>query len=60
MLAWCSAFGKPLLCVISSPDGLAGFQFAPDSSNAVALAMVELFPRGVVIGVEIDGGQVSP
>jgi proteasome lid subunit RPN8/RPN11 len=60
MRAWCSAFGKPLLCVISSPDGLAGYRFASDSARGAPLALVELFPRGVLIGVEFDGGPVSP
>jgi len=58
MRAWCSAFGKPLLCVIASPDGLAGFQFEDDGSNGVVLETVEVFPRGVLIGVETDAGQV--
>jgi hypothetical protein len=58
MRAWCSSFGKPLLCVISSPDGLAAFHFVSESANGVALAMVELFPRGVLVGVEIDGGPI--
>jgi proteasome lid subunit RPN8/RPN11 len=60
MHAWCSAFGKPLLCVIASPDGLAGYQFTDDCSNGVVLESVELFPRGVLIGVEADAGQVPP
>ena len=60
MRAWCSAFGKPLLCVIASPEGLAGFVFEDDASVGLPLALVEVFPRGVVIGVETDGGPVSP
>jgi proteasome lid subunit RPN8/RPN11 len=52
MRAWCSAFGKPLLCVIASPRGLKAFQFVDDRSNGVAMLAVEIFPRGVVIGVE--------
>ena len=59
MRAWCSAFGKPLWCVIASPAGLAGFRFQDDSSSGVVFARVEVFPRGVIIGVEQDGGQVS-
>jgi proteasome lid subunit RPN8/RPN11 len=58
MRAWCSAFGKPLLCVISSPLGLAAFQFTDDSSDGVPMPVVESFPRGVLIGVEGDGRQV--
>src|SRR5262249_50420948 len=58
MRAWCSAFGKPLLCVISSPLWLAAFQFTDDSSDGVPMLAVETFPRGVLIGVEGDGRQV--
>jgi proteasome lid subunit RPN8/RPN11 len=60
MRAWCSAFGKPLLCVIASPEGLAGFRFDDDSSEGIPLVEVQSFPRGVVIGVESDGRQASP
>jgi len=56
MRAWCSAFGKPLLCLIASPAGLCGYRFDDDRSDGVALALVEVFPRGVVMGVEADGG----
>jgi hypothetical protein len=59
MRAWCSAFGKPLLCLIQSPVGLCGYRFADAQTEATELAVVESFPRGVVIGVE-HGGQVSP
>jgi hypothetical protein len=55
MRAWCSSFGKPLLCLIQSPEGLKGYRFAGDESEAAELAVVELFPRGIVIGVEADG-----
>jgi proteasome lid subunit RPN8/RPN11 len=55
MRAWCGAFGKPLLCVIASPSGLAGFRFE-DEADGVELAVVESFPRGVLIGVDRDGG----
>lgn len=59
MRAWCSAFGKPLLCVIQSPTVIAGFCFHDDESDCVPLPLLEAFPRGVVIGVEADGRQVS-
>jgi proteasome lid subunit RPN8/RPN11 len=59
MRAWCSAFGKPLLCVIFSAGRLAGFRFDDDTSDGIELETVEWFPRCVVIGVEADGGQVS-
>jgi proteasome lid subunit RPN8/RPN11 len=55
MRAWCSSFGKPLLCLILSPQGLRGYCFEDEESAGVALEQVELFPRGVVIGVEADG-----
>jgi proteasome lid subunit RPN8/RPN11 len=59
MRAWCSAFGKPLLCLIASPEGVRGFRFADGEAGGVELVTVEVFPRGVVIGVDGDGGQVS-
>ena len=34
----------------------AGYCFADDQSNGVELALLEAFPRGVLIGVESDGG----
>jgi len=55
MRAWRRAFGKPLLCLIDTPAGLRGFRFDVDESNGEPLAIVEAFPRGVVIGVETDG-----
>jgi proteasome lid subunit RPN8/RPN11 len=57
MRAWCSSFGKPLLCLIDSPTELRGYRFAEDGSYR-ELGIVEVFPRGVVIGVEVDGEQV--
>jgi proteasome lid subunit RPN8/RPN11 len=59
MRAWCSSFGKPLLCLIQSPQGLKGYRFEDGKSGVVDLELVELFPRGIVIGVEADGEQVS-
>jgi proteasome lid subunit RPN8/RPN11 len=55
MRAWCLAFGKPLVCLIDSPDGLGAYRFDGDESNGVPLAAVEAFSRGVVIGVDADG-----
>ncbi len=60
MRAWCSAFGKPLLCVIAAPGGTHGYRFDNHRSAGTPLALVELFPRGVVIGVEGDGRQAAP
>lgn len=54
MRAWCSAFGKPLLCLIQSPEGLKGYRFADDQSSGEELEHLEAFPRGVLIGVEAD------
>jgi proteasome lid subunit RPN8/RPN11 len=55
MRAWCSAFGKPLLCLIASPEGLAAYRFEDDLSGGERLTVVEEFPRGVVVGVQADG-----
>lgn len=55
MHAWCSAFGKPLLCLIAGPAGLRGFRFDGDDSPGVMLETVAAFPRGVVIGVDPHG-----
>lgn len=54
MRSWCGAFGKPLLCLIASPTGLRGYRFDDHRSDGVELAAMEVFPRGVVIGVEAD------
>lgn len=59
MRAWCSAFGKPLLCLIVSPDGIRGYRFDNDDSAGEILAIVEQFSRRVLIGVDADGRQVS-
>lgn len=55
MHAWCRAFGKPLLCLIAGPDGMQGYRFDNGESVGKPLAVVETFPRGVVIGVDADG-----
>jgi proteasome lid subunit RPN8/RPN11 len=55
MRAWCTAFGKPLLCVIAGPDRLRGYRFDSHESTGVALAIMEAFPRGIVIGVDGHG-----
>jgi proteasome lid subunit RPN8/RPN11 len=52
MRAWCSAFGKPLLCVIAHSLGVCGYRFEDDASDGVALPLIEVFPRGVIIAVE--------
>lgn len=55
MRAWCSAFGKPLLCLIASPESLRGFRFDDDESSGARLEQIECFSRGVLIGVDADG-----
>ena len=55
MRAWCSSFGKPLLCVIASPQGTIGYCFSRLVSKPRRLTCVEAFPRGVLIGVSPDG-----
>lgn len=54
--AWCSSFGKPLLCLIATPKEIHGYRFDDDESVGTELRVVEAFPRGVVIGVDADGG----
>jgi proteasome lid subunit RPN8/RPN11 len=54
MRAWCSAFGKPLLCLIDGPVGLRGFRFSGADDGCELLA-VERFRGGLFIGVESDG-----
>jgi proteasome lid subunit RPN8/RPN11 len=55
MRAWCAAFGKPLLCLIATPECIRSYRFDDDESRGEELELVELFPRGVVIGVDADG-----
>ncbi len=54
MGAWCSCFGKPLLCVIAGADGIRGYRFDNDSEDRIELSAVELFSGGVLVGVESD------
>ena len=58
MRAWCSAFGKPLLCLITYPEGMLGYRFDNDESAGEMLAIVETCSRGVVVGVDADGRQI--
>jgi proteasome lid subunit RPN8/RPN11 len=55
MRAWCSAFGKPLLCLIESPAGMHGYRFDNDASSGTPLEAAERFPGRVIIGVDGDG-----
>jgi proteasome lid subunit RPN8/RPN11 len=52
MRAWCSAFGKPLLCLIESPGGVGGFRFDPASPDIRPLTCVACFRRGIIVGVD--------
>jgi proteasome lid subunit RPN8/RPN11 len=56
MRAWCDCFAKQLICVILSPAGLHGYRFDNFDSTGCALDLVESFPRGIIIGVDHDGG----
>jgi proteasome lid subunit RPN8/RPN11 len=51
MHAWCGAFGKALLCLIICPESVRGFRFEAEAPPR-ALKLIELFRRGVVIGLE--------
>jgi proteasome lid subunit RPN8/RPN11 len=55
MRAWCAAFGKPLLCLILTPKQVRGYRFNNDESPGERLALVEMFLRGVTIGVDASG-----
>lgn len=52
MRAWCSAFGKPLLCLIQAPESLRGFLFRDEQSAGEEVSQVEIFHRGAVVVVE--------
>ena len=55
MNAWVSSFGKALLCVIEGTDGVCGYRFDAQRSNGELIEQTELFPRGIVIGVDRHG-----
>lgn len=52
MRAWSSALGKPLLCVIDSPEGVAAFRFDCNERPAIRVERLQAFPRGVLVVVE--------
>jgi proteasome lid subunit RPN8/RPN11 len=52
MRAWCSAFGKPLLCLIARGERVEGVRFDDDESDGVPLETAELFPGGLVVAVD--------
>src|SRR5687767_14811283 len=51
MRAWCSAFGKPLLCLIARDERVTGFLFEDDESEGEPLDAAEFFPGGIVVAV---------
>jgi proteasome lid subunit RPN8/RPN11 len=59
MRAWAGSFGKPLLCLIESAGKLAAYRFDHDNSAAVVITACELFPRGVVIAFDGEGGATD-
>jgi proteasome lid subunit RPN8/RPN11 len=50
MRAWCSAFGKPLLCLIDGMEGVRGYLVADDESAGKEIA-VAVFRRGIIVAV---------
>jgi proteasome lid subunit RPN8/RPN11 len=52
MQAWVSAFGKPLLCLITGANGLAGYCFHADDSTGRPLRHVEQFPGVALVAIE--------
>jgi proteasome lid subunit RPN8/RPN11 len=52
MRSWCSAFGKPLLCLIDAAGELYGWRFDGHDSKGVPLAAIERFSRGRVVAVD--------
>ena len=52
MRAWCSAFGKPLVCLIARGERVAGVRFDDDESEGVPLETAEVFPGGLVVAVD--------
>jgi hypothetical protein len=52
MRAWVSSFGKPLLCLIESGDRLSAYVFDSDEDAGQPVALLERFPRNVIVAVE--------
>ena len=49
MQAWCSAFGKPLLCVIECYGDSRSTLFRDENDTGQPLALTEFFLRGIVV-----------
>ena len=60
MWAWCSALGKPLLCLIEADGSVHAFRYDDDSLPGVRLTACQRFPRGIVIALDSDGRGVEP
>ncbi len=59
MRAWVGALGKPLLCLIETPEGLSAFRFDRDRSRGAQLAACVRFPRGVVVVFDPPKGSAA-
>ncbi len=49
MRAWCSAFGKPLVCVIADGKDLAGYLFAEAEANGQYAVIRRVKTRGTFV-----------
>ena len=52
MRAWCSCFGKPLLCVIACGAEAQATLFVDDEADGQPLPILETFARGILVAVE--------
>lgn len=52
MRAWCGAFGKPMLCVISCAGQTQTTLFANDEDAGHLLRITEVFAGGILVAVE--------
>ncbi|MDQ3814081.1 MAG: Mov34/MPN/PAD-1 family protein [Armatimonadota bacterium] len=52
MRAWCSALGKPLLCVIQCRNRIESTLFLNDEDDGRPLSITERFARDVLVAVE--------
>lgn len=50
MRAWCSALGKPLLCLIARGDAVAAYRFDDDASAGVPLRAARRVGGRIVVG----------
>lgn len=54
MRAWCAALGVPLLCVIACGKDVGGVVFRDAFDVGTPLARIVMFPRGVMVAVEME------